>query len=486
MEHYVFRANDIRGKVGVDFAIDDMGRLVGALQAYCTHKGLPLSRVVLARDGRTHSPAIHAVMTEALLAHGVEICEVGVVPTPVMHFMVNTLTVDGGIMITASHNGPDYNGCKIVLRRDPLHGEDLQELASHYANQSSVPCRGSGRGVVVDYTMSAEQYSAWLVLQFPHLVGYQRPLVFDCGNGVTGQIMPALVEAMEWSNVTLLYADIDGQFPHHDADPTVRENMEECMRTVMVQEASCGSASKGQALGIGFDGDGDRMGVVTSRGRLISGDVVIALFAQALLHDYPGARIVYDIKSSSVVSNSIHDAGGFAYMAPSGHAIIRDYMDRYKAIFGGELSGHFFFADRYFGYDDGIYAALRLLELVQRSSATLDELIDRLPTMYATREWRIPYAECEKFNLLERIKGAVDAYPGMRSINLLDGIRVATSDGWWLMRASNTQPAVCLRAESDTKEGIKRIVAMVQSVCRADHQLWGVMEHDFQRWGSSV
>ncbi len=509
MEQCVFRANDIRGKVGVDFAVDDMGRLVGALCAYCRHKGIPFSRIVLARDGRTHSPAMHDVMAQALVASGVEVCDLGLIPTPIMQFMAHTLPVDGGIMITASHNGAEYNGCKILLQRSPLCGQDLQAVASYYTAAPSPqlsqreccpaggcsdagPCdapgndpgRGGPGGGLFDYTMSAEQYIAWIVLQFPHLVGYPYPLIFDCGNGAAGAIMPRLIEAMEWPHAKLLYGTVDGSFPHHEADPTVRENMEDCMREVLLQQER--SDATPYPIGIGFDGDGDRMGVVTARGRLLTGDQLLALFAQSLLGDYPGARIVYDSKCSLIVSSSIQDSGGFAYMAPSGHAIIREYMDRYKALLGGELSGHFFFADRYFGYDDGIYASLRLIELVQRSGLSLDDLVDRLPVTYATREWRIPYADVEKFALVDRIADVVAAYPGMRSITRLDGVRVATSDGWWLLRASNTQPVICIRAESDSRSGLCSLLMLIRSACRTDHALWEAMEDGFDHWGSLV
>jgi phosphomannomutase/phosphoglucomutase len=290
-------------------------------------------------------------------------------------------------------------------------------------------------------------YIAWLKNHFSALEAMSLRAVVDCGNGAGGTVLPALIDAMEWRGVTLLYPEVDGTFPHHEADPIVPENMHEVKEVLQTTDA---------ALGIGLDGDADRMAPMTKSGYLVPGDVLLSIFAQPILEKNPGASIVFDLKSSAGLAESIIKHGGKPVMSASGHSIIKDVMREHKALVGGELSCHFFFADRYFGYDDGIYAMMRLFELLFESGKTLQELVDEFPFKCSSPEYRIACKPEEKTKIVATVLRAFQQQKGV-SISTLDGVRVQFSDGWGIVRPSNTQAVMSMRFEADTNEGLGRI-----------------------------
>jgi len=479
MHKSIFREYDIRGKVGVEMPIGQVYDLARAIGTYILQHNPAARTVVVGRDGRTHSPDIVQELCRALVDTGFNVLDIGLCPTSVVYFSCHKLPVDAGIMVTASHNGPAYNGLKITLGTEAVWGVELQEIRKLYESQLFV--QRPACGTYQAYSMT-DRYIDWLVNQFSHLKNLDIACIFDCGNGATGAIMPQLVARMGWSRVKLLYAEIDGTFPHHEADPTIEANMQD-LRAAMLQG--------GATLGIGFDGDGDRMASMTAGGYLVPGDKLLTIYAQAILATQRGSEavngveaiigmacardassvdavrdtisIIYDIKCSSIVAARIQASGGVAHISPSGHSIIKSRLRKERAVFAGELSGHFFFADRYFGFDDGIYAALRLIELLIASGRRLEELVADLPVLYATHEFRIVCSEDEKQIVIERVHKQFELQP-LSTILLLDGVRMSNQYGWALVRASNTQAVICVRCESATPEGL---ACLKQDVYRA-------------------
>ena len=453
MNEHVFRKYDIRGKVGIDFIEDHVYSLTRAIACYFKKYHPQTKTLVVGRDGRIHSPAIAQEVIRALTDSGFTVLELGLCPTPVFYFALHTLVVDGGIMVTASHNGPEYNGMKINLRTDSVWGEDLQEIWRLYQRelyQQHAELAHRTPGIRVQYPLN-EVYVQWLVDHFPQLHGCAYRMVFDCGNGAAGSVMPQLVHAMGWKHASLLYEEVDGLFPHHEADPTVAANMQDLQAHVIAMQAD---------IGIGFDGDADRMIPLTHQGVLLPGDQLLALYAQDVLSRNPGGTVVFDGKCSLMVGQIIAQQGGVPQQAPSGHAIIKDYMRKYQALCAGELSGHFFFADSYFGFDDGIYAALRLMSILHTRKQSLEELRALLPVMYSTPEIRLDCADDKKFNVVAAIQAQV-MRNDLIEVQLMDGIRMITSQGWALVRASHTQGAVSVRIESPTAEGLAQMKDIV-------------------------
>lgn len=444
MHKHIFREYDIRGKVGTELVVSEVYPLMRAVAAYFLQEKPSTKKVVVGFDGRTHSVAIKEEVCRALQESGLDVVCIGLCPTPVLYFALHTLPVDAGIMITASHNGPEYNGFKINLGTNSVWGKEIQVVRALY--EARVQHHAEIIGTYTDYPIT-DAYIAWLVRHFSHLQGLALPVVFDCANGAVGAVLPQLVKALGWKNAHILYPEVDGTFPHHEADPIVEENAND-LRVAIAEQAA--------AYGIGFDGDGDRMAPVTGSGKLVAGDQLLVLYARDIVAHNQDASIVYDIKCSQIVAQLVTQAGGKAYVSPSGHSIIKTGLRKHKALLAGELSCHFFFADRYFGYDDGIYAALRLIELVQRSQCTLDEMVAALPTTYTMPELRFSCAEEDK-PLLVAAARSYFSEKEFCEMTLLDGMRVDMGYGWGLIRASNTQPVICIRCESDSPEGLRTI-----------------------------
>lgn len=444
MQDSIFREYDIRGKVGSEFIIEEAYNLGCAIAVYFLQEKPDIKNVVLAMDGRVSSPVIKDEVARAFIESGFTITFIGVCPTPVLYFAEYTLPVDAGIMITASHNPQEYNGIKIVLNKNTIWGQQLQEIKKLYKQG----CKkiASQKGTIQEYPL-VSSYINYVVQHFPSLQNMQMEVVIDCGNGTAGIVLPELIKAMKWKNIHLLYPEVDGTYPHHEADPVIEENMADVKRLLQTTSAS---------LGIGLDGDCDRMAAMTKSGYLIPGDQLLALFAQDILNQSPGAAVVFDIKSSAGLIELLNSWGAKASISPAGHAIIKEQMKRNKAVLGGELSCHFFFHDRYFGYDDGIYAMMRLFELLLSTDKDIALLLEVFPKKISTREIRLSCPEEKKQEIIDFVK---NEFTKNRNLSLItiDGVRVTWPYGWAIIRASHTQPVLSIRFESDTQEGLLHI-----------------------------
>ncbi|MGE0010079.1 MAG: phosphomannomutase/phosphoglucomutase [Candidatus Babeliales bacterium] len=443
MQDHIFRLYDIRGKVGSEMPIDHVEALTHAIAYYFKQNKPEVRTIAVGADGRTHSPAIKERVCKALQDAGLHVIFVGTCPSPVLYFSLYNLPVDAGIMITASHNGPEYNGLKICLGTESVWGTQIQEIKTFYQQGVKLSC--DGRGGYQEQDVIA-LYISWLKNNFQHLVGCSLKAVVDCGNGAGGTVMPKLVQAFQWRNVTLLYAEVDGTYPNHEADPTVEENMQDVKSMLAASDLACG---------IGLDGDCDRMAAMTKSGELVQGDKLLAVFACELVKTHPGASIVFDIKCSSGLSELLMAWHARPVMSPSGHSIIKGAMKREHALLGGELSCHFFFKDKYYGYDDAFYAMLRLFELL-KDGTSLEALLACFPHKVSTREYRIACDQDKMARIVHAVQDTFMRKPGMELVTI-DGIRVSMQHGWGMLRASNTQPVLCLRFEANTNEQVSDI-----------------------------
>ena len=433
----ILREYDIRGIVGKTLFAPD-ARALGRVFAKTLTEGGG-RRVAVGYDGRLTSPELEAALVDGLAESGVDVVRIGRGPTPMLYFASATLGVDGGLMVTGSHNPPDHNGFKMVLGGKPFFGDAIQKLGAMAAELG--PAAGL-RGRVEQHSVFAD-YVARLAQDYG--AGRGLKVAWDCGNGATGEVVTALVPRLPGTHV-LLNETIDGTFPAHHPDPTVPENL------VQLQQAV---AAAGCDLGIGFDGDGDRIGVVDAKGRILWGDQLLLILARDVLSRNPGAPILADVKSSQVLFDEIARAGGKPVMMATGHSLIKAGMAATGAPLAGEMSGHIFFAERYYGFDDAVYVAVRLLDILARAEQTLADMLDALPPAFNTPELRIDCDEARKFAAVEEVKERLKRR-GADVVDI-DGVRVRTADGWWLMLASNTQAVVVVRAESSSPEGLERL-----------------------------
>jgi phosphomannomutase/phosphoglucomutase len=440
----IFREYDIRGKVGSEFIIDEAYALARAIAYYFVQQKPDLKTLAVGMDGRTHSPAFKEEIVRGLRDSGIDVIFIGVCPSPVLYFALHMLPVDGGLMITASHNPKEYNGIKMCLNKESIWAHQI--LAIRDAYKSKKQHNASQLGTMQEKEM-VPLYVDWLVKHFEHLKGMSLSAVVDCGNGAAGTVLPQLVEAMRWSNVQLLYPEVDGNYPHHEADPTHEANMADVKHTLATTDIS---------VGMGLDGDCDRMAPMTKEGELILGDKLLALFAQPILKQHPGSCVVFDIKASAGLIELLNTWGAKPCVSATGHTNIKVQMKEHQAILGGELSCHFFFHDRYFGFDDGIYALMRLFELLVQTGKSLGELLAVFPHKYSSVEYRIACPEEKKQSIVRDATKVFSVRPSAKVITL-DGVRVTMPYGWGLVRASNTQPMLSLRFESDSLEGLKKI-----------------------------
>ncbi len=451
---HAFRHYDIRGKVDQDIFIQEMYRLGRALAEYVLQQNPQAKTIIIGRDGRTHSPEIQKNIVQALFDVGFTVHDTGICPTPVVYFAAHTHAYDAAIMITASHNGPEYNGLKLCLGKNSIWGGEIQKIKELYL--ISIESGFSNMRVVnnsASYMRVAmqQEYAEYMAHEFVDLKDFSKPIVADCGNGAVGSVLRDVIEAVGLHDVTILCEVVDGTYPNHIANPVEIENMHHVIEKVHETKPF---------IAVGFDGDGDRMAAVTPDGTLLSGDILLALFAQDILLDNQHAKIVYDGKCSLVVADIITKYGGVPLRSPSGHSIIKTAMRTHNALFGGELSCHFFFADRYFGYDDGIYAFLRLVRLLKNSQKDLTELVNQFPQTYSTPEIRIVCSDAEKDGVIEKLKELLslqDRY----TLSFEDGVRLEDDLSWGLIRVSNTQPAICIRCESLTIKGLQDIKKII-------------------------
>lgn len=451
---FIFREYDIRGKVGVDFT-PEVVRLIG--RAYGTMvKRNGGQKIVSGRDGRLSGPDLQKALIEGILATGVDVIDIGVTPTPVMYFSLFTLEdMGGGIQVTGSHNPPEFNGLKICLGKDTLFGKDIQKIRELVEKEDFE----SGEGKYSERD-ALSPYIDYLS-QNIHLA---RPLkvALDPGNGVCALTAPEIFKRLG-CEVECLFCDLDGTFPHHHPDPVVPENLKYLIETVKTKELS---------VGFGYDGDGDRIGVIDEKGNIIWGDQLLIIFAQELLKRHPSAKIIGEVKCSRILYQIIEKLGGKPIMWKTGHSLIKGKMKEEGALLAGEMSGHIFFADRWFGFDDGVYASLRLAEILSASNKPLSAFLEGLPKMISTPEIRTECPDEIKFQvvaeLVERFKRE-----GLKVVDV-DGARIEFKEGWALVRASNTQPVLVLRFEAETEEFLDTLKNRLYSALKEALQKHGI------------
>jgi len=449
MDPVIFREYDIRGVVGRDFDADFAYALGRAYVAYIgTEAGIAEPTIALGHDPRETSPELADALASGLRHGGAEVVRLGLVTTPMTYFATFALPgVDGALMVTGSHNPREYNGFKICIGRSTISGAEIQKLRAFLEDGVAASGLGSERRVDI-----SDQYIERYRQEFAHLTSV--PLVLDCGNGAAGCIARRLYEAAGL-RPTILFEEPDGTFPNHHPDPTVETNLQDLMDQVRRQNA---------VAGIGFDGDADRIGVVDDRGRMLYGDELIALYSRFVLATRPGEKIIGDVKCSDRLFHYIARHGGVPVMWKSGHSLIKDKIKRENAPFGGELGGHVFFADRNYGYDDALYAGLRLAEVLAMTGSTIGELLADLPASCTTPEIRIDTTEEKKHLAVEALKRVFKPDSGEFSVNSIDGLRVSFPGGWALARSSNTQPVLVLRFEADSPERLAAIRSRFESV----------------------
>jgi len=444
MHKSIFREYDIRGKVDSEFKIDQVYYLTHAIAYYFLKHDKDVKSVVVGMDGRTHSPAIKEQLCKALLDSGLDVVFIGVCPSPVLYFALHTLPVQAGLMITASHNTKEYNGIKILLGKHSVWGKQIQEIYEYFKERREVAALEQGE---MSYYPIIKDYVAWMVQHFAALKDMSLSAIVDCANGAAGTVLPELVEAMQWKYVTLLFPEVDGTYPNHEADPTIEANMQELKKRLATTDAQ---------VGVGLDGDCDRMAAMTKNGFLVPGDQLLAVFAVSVLKKHPQATVVCDIKSSSGLIELLEQHGAHPIISPSGHSWIKDTMKKNNAILAGELSCHFFFKDDYFGYDDGIYAMMRLFKLLEETGKSLQELLTVFPKRVSSMEYRIDCPEEKKKEIIQALKNAFAQRSDVQLLTI-DGVRATMNNGWGIVRPSNTQPVLSMRFESDSESGLKNV-----------------------------
>jgi len=450
------REYDIRGIIGKTLSGADafaIGRCFGSIVVRGGGK-----KVAVGYDGRLSSPELEAQLVAGLVACGLEVARIGCGPTPMLYYAAYALGADGAAMVTGSHNPPDYNGFKMMLGKKPFFGAQIQEIGKMAASGDVVP-EASGSSTQVDIS---EEYIARLLKDYD---GGDRALkvVWDPGNGSGAEITKRLVAKLPGEH-TVLNGEIDGRFPNHHPDPTVLKNLEQIIAEVKKQKAD---------LGIAFDGDADRIGAVDGEGNMLFGDQLLVVLARDVLKNNPGGTIIADVKASQVLFDEVAKAGGTPLMWKTGHSLIKAKMAETKAPLAGEMSGHIFFADKWYGFDDALYSAIRLLGIVARSSESLAAMRAALPQVINTPELRFNCPDERKFGVIAEVKERL-AKSGA-NVQDVDGVRVLTEDGWWLLRASNTQAVLVARAEAKTEEGLERLKALLAEQVEAS----GLQAPDF-------
>ncbi len=435
------REYDIRGIVGT---------AIGAADAVAIGRGFATRiraagghRVAVGYDGRTSSPDLEAALVAGLVAGGVDVVRIGLSTSPMLYYAEATLEVDGGIQVTGSHNPPEYNGFKMVHAHAPFFGDDIQNLAALAA--SGAWSEGAGEVTTADVL---DAYVGRLIAGY---AGGAYRIGWDTGNGAAGPVIEKLIQLLPGEH-HVIFADVDGNFPNHHPDPTEESNLADLKRLV---------AEKQLDFGLAFDGDGDRIGAIDGSGRVIWGDQILSILVEPALREHPGAPIVADVKSSQALFDRIAELGGEPVMAPTGHSLMKTAMTRTGAPIGGELSGHLFFAGDYYGFDDAHYAAVRLIRAVHLSGRSLTELRDAMPTLVATPDLRFPVEDARKFAVVDEVIARLKSEGA--EMDLTDGARVTTTDGWWLLRASNTQAMLTVRAEAKNQAALDALLTEVDA-----------------------
>ena len=433
----ILRTYDIRGLVDRDLTeetVRDLGQAIGSAAAAAGQ-----ATVVVGYDGRESSPRLAAALRAGLTAAGRAVIDIGQVPTPLVYFATHHFGTGTGVAVTGSHNPPAYNGLKMMIGGRPLWGEGIRDLGRRLREDDLVS--GEGRETAREILPAYQQH-------ITDSIALARPLhaVVDCGNGVAGAVAPGILEAIG-ARVTPLFCEVDGRFPHHHPDPTLPENLSDLIAAVRAEGAD---------VGLAFDGDGDRLGVVDDTGHIIWADRQMMLYARSILADRPGSAIVFDVKCSGHLAKVVRDAGGQPIMWKTGHSLVKEKLRETGAPIAGEMSGHLFFNDRWYGFDDATYAAARLLEILAADPRPASEIFADLPEPVATPEIRLDLAEGEPHRLIDALMEQATDFDEA-TVTTLDGLRVDFADGWGLVRASNTQPCLVMRFEGTDESALERI-----------------------------
>ncbi|NOZ52189.1 MAG: phosphomannomutase/phosphoglucomutase [Gammaproteobacteria bacterium] len=446
IEASIFKAYDIRGIVNETLTENAVYQIGLAIGSEANARGE--QHIYVGRDGRLSGPTLIKALTQGLLDSGRDVTNIGMVPTPVLYFAAYHLGSGSGIMLTGSHNPPNYNGLKMVLGGETLAGEAIQMLRQRIENKNLDTGAGSYK---------AEDVTSAYLDAVLNDVKLARPLkvAVDCGNGVAGSIAPQLLKGLG-CEIIELFCDVDGNFPNHHPDPSQMENLQDLISAVIGQQAD---------IGLAFDGDGDRLGVITPDGNIIWADRQMMLYAQDVLSRNPGGDIIFDIKCTTHLARIIKEAGGNPIMWKTGHSFIKAKLKESGALLAGEMSGHIFFKERWYGFDDALYTAARLLEILANDQRNATEIFDALPNSVNTPELKLDMEEGEHFKLIERM--VANAQFGNAKITTIDGIRADFDDGFGLVRASNTTPCLVYRFESETQEGLERIKDQFRTLTEA-------------------
>ncbi|WP_420347234.1 phosphoglucomutase/phosphomannomutase PgmG [Pelagibius sp.] len=442
----ILREYDVRGVVGQTLFAADAYALGRAFGSVAWRRGA--KAIAVGYDGRHSSPDLADALIQGLGDCGLHVVNIGRGPTPMLYFAAYTLDVQGGVMITGSHNPPDYNGFKLLLDKASFFGADIQDLGRLAAAGDYESGSGS-----VETRSVFDAYVERLVQDFE---GDGRlKVAWDAGNGAMGEAMAAVTARLPGEHI-LLNEVVDGTFPAHHPDPTVAENLKQLQETVL---------AKGCDLGVAFDGDGDRIGIIDSQARILWGDQIMLYLARDILKQHPGATIIADVKASQMLFDGIAEAGGEPLMWLTGHSIIKAKMKEVDSPFAGEMSAHIFFADHFYGYDDALYAAIRVLSVINKSGESLADFRDSLPRLFNTPEVRFPCPEDRKKAVIEEVKERLQAEGA--EVNDIDGVRVRENGGWWLLRASNTQDVLVARCEAGDQANLERLTARLRDQLKA-------------------
>lgn len=443
----ILREYDIRGIVGETLSADDYRTIGRTFGSEVVDGGG--SRVAVGYDGRLTSPAMEAALVEGLTACGLTVLRAGMGPSPMLYFAGATKDCDAACMVTGSHNPPEYNGIKMTLQGKSFYGEMIQALGKRAESGDFA----TGEGEVIDTPVFADYVKRMLA---DYAGTKDLKIAWDPANGAAGDVISELVKDLPGEHF-LVNEVVDGTFPAHHPDPTVEKNLDQLKALV---------AENGCDLGFGFDGDGDRIGVIDSQGRVLWGDQIMVILASEVLKDLPGATIIADVKASQVFFDEIKRMGGKPLMWNTGHSLIKSKMQETGSPLAGEMSAHIFFKHRYYGYDDAVYAAIRLLSIIATETKSLDDWRDGMPSMVNTPELRFDCADDRKFAAVEEVAVRVKAMSNVE-VTDIDGVRVLNDDGWWLLRASNTQAVLVARCESKTEDGLDRLKATLVSQLEA-------------------
>ncbi len=448
----IFRKYDIRGIVDKDLTDEAVGLIAHSFAKKIKNKfnkDYNKVTVTIGRDARVSSERFAKILSENLTEKGVNVIDIGMCPTPLLYFSLFELkNIDGGLMITGSHNPPEYNGLKVCIGKDTLFDEEIMELYNIIINDNKLKEKDKNKGNYEKYDICSH-YINFMENHFKEIKledNKDKTIVLDSGNGVAGLVAPEIFKRLNF-NVIDLFSEPDGTFPNHHPDPTIVENLKFLKEEVLKNHA---------IVGVGYDGDADRIGAITEKGDIIWGDQLLILYSRDILEQRKNAKIIGDVKCSQVLFDDIKENGGIPIMWKTGHSFIKNKLKEEKAAVAGEMSGHIFFADRYYGFDDAIYASLRLIELIVKSGKKLTELLSDIPETYVTEEIRIDCPEDKKFKIPDILKEKVlndeELREEIKDIITIDGIRIIFKEGWGLVRASNTQPVLVLRFEGYTPE----------------------------------